>query len=195
MKRWKPPQLRVQTFEQFHDPSTHTKAASRKLYERGLPDFSSGLEYTFSERAKEVLSPLFLPSGEFLPVKLVGDKRKWFYYHCFKLCDALDIRSSFVSLPDDEPMTRNVHVMGYAFHAKQLAGYDVFRLTYLSSRTLVYVSKKVLDVATDAGLTGFKCVELWRSNDEPPIPRSSEDRKWIEKKRKEKAAARAARAN
>lgn len=180
-KKWKPPIIRIQPFEEYFDPSAQTKAAAKKIYERGLPDFCTGLDETFSRRAVEVLSPWFRAAGEFLPVRLAGSRDEYFYYHCFRLCDALDVRNSLVSLPDDEPMLRHVHELGYAFHARKLAGYDVFRLSYLAARSWVYVSQTILDAVAAHGLTGFGCTELWRSADEPPIKRSAADRKWIER--------------
>lgn len=91
------------------------------------------------------------------------------------------MRNSLVSLPDDEPMLRNVHVLGYVFHARKLAGYDVFRLSYLAARSWVDVSQTILDAVAAHGLTGFGCTELWRGANEPPLKRSAADRKWIER--------------
>lgn len=186
-KKWKPPLVKIQSFEEYFDPTVQTKAVAKTIYGRGLPDFCTGLDETFSRKAVEVLSPWFLAAGEFLPVKLAGSKDEFFYYHCFRLCDALDVPNSLVSLPDDEPMLRNVYNLGYAFHARKLAGFEVFRLSYLAARSWVYVSQTIVNAVERNGLTGFGCTELWRSADEPPIKRSAADRKWIERMIKERS--------
>lgn len=163
---WKGIRYRLQSFENFHDPSVHTKAQSKALYARGLADCISGLETAYNERAVEALSPFFLPKGEFLPITVVGDRRPYFHYHCMNVVDALDVDASDMS--EDVPNMPNIY--GHVFKPGKLRGQHAIRLSVDPIRCRLYVTDRVVAAVEIAGLLGFQFREVWNDVDGPVSP-------------------------
>jgi hypothetical protein len=123
---------------------------------RDLPagDFPTlGASPVFSEHALEKLSDMLPAYGEVLPLK--SEEGSYYVYNVLSVIDALDEgRSKLVRFTGGRVMT----IEEYIFVPERVRGTAIFKIP--QQLTKVFVSDEFVKRVRDAGLVGFKFVEL-----------------------------------
>jgi len=155
--------VRPISFSEFYMPQEHTKKEAKALFDRGVPDYIFSRSSLFSQSAVNALSPLLLPTGEFLPVEVSGTNTVVYAYHCVHLSEAFDtVESDFECSSPGVISTFN----RYVFRPEMLKNVHAFRLAADALRTSIYVTDEVVSVVSSHGLTGFKFKLVWSDNED-----------------------------
>ena len=118
------------------------------------------------ERARELAAGPLEMSGEFLPIKVEGEKGEFWIYNCTNCINVVDAKRSkywkFGPGPDDRQMDIP------AFHASRFGEESIFKIPE-DRGTLVYCLERTGDaddgefkaVVESSGLTGLKFKLVW----------------------------------
>lgn len=176
-RKWPVPKCRFCSMEDFHDATCRTKKQSQVMFDRGPADYVNGTTDCFSNRAKKVLGPLLRPYGGFLPIDVEGNSTDFCVFHCTYMLDSIDLKKSVPEYSDG-------HITGLQnliFDETRMAGAFFFRLAVLEYDWDVYCTND-FKAKVPSELTGFEFREVWRSSDEPPLPKTAKKkRKWSDR--------------
>lgn len=128
-------------------------------------DFIHSRHACMLRRAFDVVHPLLLPHGEFLPMRIGEDEG--FLYNVLNCVDAVDAeRSGWALTPQGVPF--GIHT--YAMHRSKVSGHAFW---VPGNAVDLFVSGEVQDLVIAHGLTGwlFESIELTTPLS-PPGPRS-----------------------
>jgi hypothetical protein len=116
-------------------------------------------------RAVEVLWPILEGNGELLPLR--SNHGDYFIFNVTNVVDALDEETSDIVRFSDGK--RILDIKRFEFRASELASVDIFKLPQdlLSS---VFVTDKLMNAVTNAGLLGFDFRWLWSSSQSSTSP-------------------------
>lgn len=122
--------------------------------------------FACDERARELAAGPLEMSGEFLPIKVEGEKGKFWIYNCTNCINVVDAKKSkywkFGPGPDDRQMDRP------AFFSSRFGEETIFKIPE-DRATLVYCVEFTGDaddgefkaVVENSGLTGLKFKMVW----------------------------------
>ena len=131
--------------------------------------------FVCDEKARELAAEPLEMSGEFLPIKVEGEKRRYWIYNCTNCINVVDVKKSkWTKLgpkPDDRMMERP------AFYASRFGEESIFKIPE-DRATLVYCAEFTGDpdngefkaVVEHSGLTGIEFKLIW--TDEKPKRRA-----------------------
>jgi hypothetical protein len=127
--------------------------------------------FVCDEKARELAAEPLEMSGEFLPIKVEGEKGKYWIYNCTKCINVVNPKASkwskFGPRPNDRMMEKP------AFYAARFGEGTIFKIPE-DRATLVYCAEFTRDwedgefkaVVEHHGLTGLIFEEIW-SNEKP----------------------------
>lgn len=108
----------------------------------------------FSRRAKELLTDLLVPFGEFLP--LLTDTGE---YYAFNVINRIDVLNEKKSELERFPDGRVMRVVKYEFYPEKIQDQLIFQIPQETTR--IYVTDKFVENVKEYNLTGFEYLPLW----------------------------------
>lgn len=110
----------------------------------------------FSERAMNIVRPLFAEGGEWLPLK--SSPSGYWLFNVLTVIDCLDQCRTRCERFEDEP-ERIMSVEQYEFNPDIISGVNIFRIP--NDLMSVFVSERVVEAVSDARLSGFVFYKTW----------------------------------
>jgi hypothetical protein len=112
-----------------------------------------------SARAAERLAPILTPCGELLPIRVINDPDRFYFFNVTRVINAVDMkRSKFLDLPSGaigpcEPMI---------FDPALIPGDALFfKNTQMGTITEIFASERAVKAVLGAGLTGHDFRLAW----------------------------------
>lgn len=116
--------------------------------------FTSAFPKIFSEHAVKVLDEHLTNAGILLPLTIKGVKSKYYYFHCTKEVDCLDVENS-KTVPDfvnNDPNVFSAIIEACFFEDKVTS--SIFRVPQVKLNHTIYFTDEVVDIIKKNKLMG-----------------------------------------